>query len=135
MSALKRSNNNTVTLKASEVTDILNCFFSSIGQKLADNIPYPSRHFSDYFGDQVYPNSFFFDPVTSSEIESEIPLTPLNKAYGLYSCPICILKGANHIMSTTLAEIMNISVQSSVYPSKLKHAKVIPVQSISHSSL
>ena len=30
-------------------------------------------------------------------------------------------------MSTTLAEIMNMSVQTGVYPSKLKHAKVIPV--------
>ena len=72
-------------------------------------------------------NSFFFDPVTSPEIEFEIMLTPLNKAYGLYSCSICILKGAKHIISDTLAEIINMSVQSGVYPSKLRHAKVIPV--------
>ena len=52
-------------------------------------------------------------------------LTPLNKAYGLYSCSICILEGAKHIISDTLAEIINMSVQSGVYPSKLKHAKVI----------
>ena len=79
------------------------------------------------FGDQVYPNSFFLDPATPSEIESEILLTPLNKVYGLYSCPILILKGANHFVSATLAEIMNMSVQTGVYPSKLKHAKVSPV--------
>ena len=54
-------------------------------------------------------------------------LTPLNKAYGLYSCPIRILKGAKHIISATLVEVINMSVQSGVYPSKLKHAKVIPV--------
>ena len=30
-------------------------------------------------------------------------------------------------MSATLAEIMNMSVRTGVYPSKLKHAKVIPV--------
>ena len=71
VSALKRSNNNTVTQNPSEVTDILNRFFSSVGQTLADNIPSSNRHLSDYFGDQVYPNSFFFDPVTPSEIESE----------------------------------------------------------------
>ena len=80
------------------------------------------------FGNEACPNSFFFDPVTSPEIEFEIMLTPLNKAYGLYSCSICILKGAEHIISDTLAEIINMSVQSGVvYPSKLKHAKVIPV--------
>ena len=91
MSALKRSNNNTVTQNPSEVPDILNRFFSSVGQKLADNTPSCSRHFTDYFGDQVYPNSFFL------------------------------------IVSATLAEIMNMSVQTGVYPFKLKHAKVIPV--------
>ena len=57
------------------------------------------------FGDQVYPNSFFLDPVTPSEIESEILLTPLNKVYGLYSCPILILKGANHFVSATVARL------------------------------
>ena len=121
MSALKRSNNKTVTQNPSEVTDILNRLFSCVGhQKLANNIPSSSRHFSDYFGDQVYPNSFFFDPVTSSEIESEILLTPLNKlkVYGLYSCPIRILKRSNHIVSATLAETMNMSVQTGFYPSK-----------------
>ena len=127
MSAFKRSNSHTVTQNPSEVTDILNRFFSSVGQTLADNIPSSNRHLSDYFGDQVYPNSFFFDPVTPSEIESEILLTPLNRTYGLYSGPIRILKGANHVVSATLAEIMNMSVQTGVYPAKLKHAKVIPV--------
>lgn len=78
------------------------------------------------FGNEACPNSFFFDPVTSPEIEFEIMLTPLNQAYGLYSS-ICILKGVKHIISGTLAEIINMSVQSGVYPSKLKHAKVIPV--------
>ena len=58
-------------------------------------------------GNSACPNSFFFDLVTPSEIESEILLTPLNKTYGLYSGPIRILKGANHVVSATLAEIMN----------------------------
>ena len=48
-------------------------------------------------------------------------------AYGLYSCPICILSGANHILSGPLADIFNMSVQKGVFPSKLKEAKVIPV--------
>ena len=46
---------------------------------------------------------------------------------GLYSCPIRILKGAKHILSDILANIINLSVQTGDYPSKLKHAKIIPV--------
>ena len=83
MSALKRPNNQGVTQNPSEVSDILNRFFSSVGRKLAYNVPSSSRHFSNYFGDHVYPNSFFFDPVTApSEVESEILSTPPKKAYG-----------------------------------------------------
>ena len=128
MSALKRRSNQDITQNPSEIFNILNRS-SSVGRKLADSVPSSRRHLSDYFGHQVYPNSFFFYPVTLSEVESELS-TPLNKAYGLYSCPICILKGANHIASTTVAEIMNMSVQTGVYPSKLKHAKITPDQCI-----
>ena len=52
---------------------------------------------------------------------------PKSKPYGLYSCPIRILSGANHILSGPLADIFNMSVQKGVFPSKLKEAKVIPV--------
>ena len=105
------------------------CFLlrNNLGRGRADNLPSSSRHLSDYFWDQAYPNSFFFDPVTPSEVESEILSTPPNKAYGLYFRPTCILKGANFVVSATLADMMNMSVQIGVYPSKLKHAKVIPV--------
>ena len=51
----------------------------------------------------------------------------INKAHGLYSCPTRILRSVRHILSKPLADIMNKSVSQGVYPSKLKHAKVIPV--------
>ena len=127
LTALKRPNNKDLTQNPYELTDILNRNYTSVGRKLLKDVPSSDRHFSEYLGNDAYPNSFFFDPVTSLEIESEIMLTSLNKAYGLYSCPIRILKGAKHIISATLAEVINMSVQSGVYSSKLKHAKVIPV--------
>ena len=52
---------------------------------------------------------------------------PKNKVYGLYSCQICILSCAKHIVSGPLADIFNMSVQKGSFPSKLKEAKVIPV--------
>ena len=44
-----------------------------------------------------------------------------------HSCPIRVLKCAKSILASSLAELINVSVQSGKYPSKLKHAKVIPV--------
>ena len=97
-----------------------------MGHRLASNFPPSNRHFSEYLrGNHV--KSFFFDPVTPNEIEREILSIPLNKAHGLYSCPNRILRSARHILSIPLAKLMNLSVTSGEYPSKLKHAKVIPV--------
>lgn len=54
-------------------------------------------------------------------------LTPTNKSHGLYSCPTRLLKCSCHIISAPLATLINNSVQRGIFPSKLKHAKIIPI--------
>ena len=71
--------------------------------------------------------SFVFKPVTPIEIEAEILSIPLNKVYGLYSCPTRILKCASKIILSPLCKLINNSTEIRAYPSKLKHAKVVPV--------
>ena len=51
----------------------------------------------------------------------------MGKAYGLYSCPVRILKSACYILSKPLAEIINNSVETAIFPDRLKHAKIIPI--------
>ena len=68
-----------------------------------------------------------FKPVTAKEVELEILALPNNKSHGLYSCPTKLLKYSSTIISDILAKIVNLSVTSGSYPSKLKKAKVIPV--------
>ena len=115
-----------LTYDPKEITNVFNKHFSSVGHRLASNLPPSNRHFSEYLRGN-YEKSFFFDPVTPTEIEREILSIPLNKAHGLYSCPNRILRSARYILSYPLAKLMNLSVTSGEYPSKLKHAKVIPV--------
>ena len=62
-----------------------------------------------------------------SEVELEIIMAPSNKAHGLYSCPIRLLNCSRHIISKPLANIVNQSVCMGIFPSKLKHAKIIPI--------
>ena len=50
-----------------------------------------------------------------------------NKSYGLYSCPICLLKDSRQILGEPLAIIFNTSIESGSFPTKLKIAKVIPL--------
>ena len=85
-------------------------------------------HFSQYLPKGSTPSSSFaFNTVLPCEVEAEINLLPPNKALGLYSCPVRILKVACQTLSKPLATLLNKSVQTGLYPSKLKHAKIILV--------
>ena len=54
-------------------------------------------------------------------------LAPSGKTHGLYSCPIRMLKCSRDIIAKPLTTLFNVSVQNGRFPSKLKHAKVVPV--------
>ena len=127
VSTLQRPNNSGVTQNPAEITNIFNHYFASIGPRLARNIPSPRKNFQDYLAGTNYYKSLFFDPVSASEVDMEILATPSNKVYGLYSCPVHLLKSVRHSLSPLLAALMNKSISTGIYPHLLKHAKVIPV--------
>ena len=86
------------------------------------------KHFSDFLDDQHSEiGSFSFHPVEPINIEWETMALPSNKASGLYSCPIRVLKCEKQIISDPLAKILNISIEQGIYPQKLKIAKIIPI--------
>ena len=60
------------------------------------------------FLDPPIQSSFHFDPFVPAEVEDEIKVLPNNKAYGVYSCPVSILKLSSHIISQPLAQIVSI---------------------------
>jgi hypothetical protein len=51
----------------------------------------------------------------------------VNSNPGLYSCPSRIIKSAKHILSKPLGDIFNRSIETGIYPNKLKIAKIIPI--------
>lgn len=65
---------NEIATSPTEISNIFNKHFSYIGEKLAAKLPNSSKYFSYYLNTN---NSFFFKPVTSSEVESEINSMPL----------------------------------------------------------
>ena len=93
----------------SEISSIFSKFFSSLAPKLASKLFSTNREFTDYMSGN-FDESFFFNPVVASELETEILTIPLNKAYGLSSCPTRILRSVRHILSKPLADAMNKSV-------------------------
>ena len=95
ITALKRPGNRGISYHTFELPSILNNHFASVGPNLASKIPQSQIHFSNYLSKPSTLGSFAFQPVTASEVELEILSTPHNKAYGLFSCPIPLLKCAS----------------------------------------
>ena len=127
ISRIKRPDNN-ITTNQLEIPNILNKHFGSVGPQLASKIPHSPIHFSQYLRKDSSPSSSFaFNLVLPCEVEADINSLPPNKVLGLYSCPVRILKDASQTLSKPLAILLNKSVQSGIYLSKFKHAKIISV--------
>ena len=126
--AIKSDSSSPLVHDHFKMSNILNSHFASCGHRLAAKLPHSEKHFSDYLnGSSNTAETFVFHPVQAPEIISEILNLPQNKAYGLYSCPIRLLKSAAHILSNPLTSIINCSVKQGIYPRKLKRAKIVPI--------
>ena len=87
ITALKHPGNRGLLHLSSELPNILDSHFASVGPKLASKMPQSQIHFTDYLPKPSISGSFAFQPVTPSEVELEILSMPHNKAYRLFSCP------------------------------------------------
>ena len=69
ITALKRPGNRGLSHHSSELPNILNSHFASVGPKLASKMPHVQLHFVDYLPKPSTSGSFAFQPVTPSEVE------------------------------------------------------------------
>ena len=110
-----------VVKEASQIPNILNKHFASVGTRLASKFPPSPKHHLDYVSKCI------FEQVFPDEIRSEILSIPNDKSYGLYSSPTKLLKLSSSIIAPVLSELLNISIKSGSYPSKLKIGKITPI--------
>ena len=73
------------TNNGSEISNIFNNFFSSVGPNLASKLPSTNREFTDYMSGN-FDKSFFFNPTVTSEIEKYFPFLS-KKRTGCISVP------------------------------------------------
>ena len=120
-------NDSAVARDPSEISNIMNEHFASVGGRLAGKLASPRRHFLEYVSKSKSPSSsFFFQPVTP-RVKLEISSISNNKSYGLYSSPTKLLKLSKDIIAPINSEIFNTSVNLGIYPSKLKMSKIISI--------
>lgn len=113
--SLKDPETNELIKESLPLPNLINKHFASVGCKITSNLSTTNSKFTDYMQDIMQEKSFFFNLISREEIKHEIELIPNNKSYGLYSCPVGVLKCAKEILSEPLATIMNASVQMGKY--------------------
>ena len=114
--SLKCTRRNLVSQNPSAFPDIMNKYCSSIGHNLASKMPNSKpKRFTDYLPKLDVASSFFFNPVSPSEIDSEIMTIKLNKATGCIHSQCRILRSAKHIISQPLSMLINKSIEFGTY--------------------
>ena len=116
-----------------ETAEKLNHFFVSISNKLkADksqaSAPLDTQTLQDYVDSKIPQNTKFSIPsVKLADLVTCIKSLDATKATGLDGISPRIFKNAADIISPTLLQIINISLQSGHFPDSLKIAKIFPI--------
>ena len=128
----KKYSNNTITLKIGNeihsdpkrVAEDFNKHFSSIADTIRAKIPESDTDFRTLKNSPAY--SFFADNIHTNEVTKIInSLGP--ESAGPCSIPNTILKTVLIDICEILTKIFNLFIQTDIFPSALKTAKVVPV--------
>jgi hypothetical protein len=136
ISQLKNSNNQTLT-EAKAISNELNQFFSTIGEKLVEDLIRNNEisRSPQFYCNKVSKNSMFCNPVDKSELAKLIDRLQDKKAPGPDNISNKLVKQAASVLLDPLIHIYNLSFCTGIVPDKLKIAKVIPVFKKGDSSL
>ena len=109
-----------------KIAESFNKFFSEIGGNLAKNFPNNNSEFKNYLEEPVS-HSMFLYHTSENEISKIIESLKNTNSTGYDNLSTKFIKLSSFILAPALAKIFNLSINSGVYPSNLKIAKVIPI--------
>ena len=108
------------------ISNHFNKSFSSIAGKLVRKIPNTTKTFDSYFNKQSE-KYLFLSPILPDDAETLISTLKVDKAVGPGSIPTIILKQFKKLLSKPLANLIDLSFSTGLFPKILKEAKIIPV--------
>ena len=108
------------------IVNELNNYFCNIGQVLANKIPTSKRPYTDYLKKQIT-SSFSFSMVDSETVFKIINQFKPKSSKGLDGISMKIIKSVSAIILKPLTLLINQSLMTNTFPSKLKIAKIMPL--------
>ena len=136
---VRKTNNKTETVEALKIknlrstngNEIVNEFaryFSTVGEKLANNMPQPHCDVNSYISKVARnPKSIYLTPVSPAEVHKLICKLKPKLSSGVDDINNKLLKELNDYISGPLAQIINRSLTDGIFPEKMKQAKVVPL--------
>ena len=130
----KKTNNSSITelkngdeslTEPSDICEMLNSHFSSIGSKLASALPHGNNSFEYYITPTE--STFQLQHTTVAVVLKLIERLSPNKATGLDTISCRLLKEAAPIIASSLVSIINKSIDTGIFPLNWKIAKVFPL--------
>ena len=105
------------------IANRLHTFFTNIGPKLASQIV--TDGYSSYEDPTVH--EFSFDEIREHDVVNVIDKLPSKTSSGVDGISTNLLKDIKYLISKPLTLIINKCLETGIFPSKLKIAKVIPI--------
>ena len=109
------------------IANEFNQFFTSIGPKLSNQIKQPENLDYKSFLTKVITTEFQFTEVDENDIIKEIASLADKSSCGYDELSSILLKKITNCIKPTLALIVNQSLCTGIFPTKLKLAKVLPL--------
>ena len=114
--------------EAKIIPEAFNHHFASIGGELPSEIPEPKMQSCDYLSKTgKFTSGFRFKKIHPKSVFAILSKLKNGKANGMSMIPNKILKSAKDIISESLTDIFNASLESNTFPDDLKVAKVTPI--------
>ena len=113
-----------------EVANHFNNFFSTVAENIGKDTVYdPSDRPSliEIKKQNDCTNKFVFEKVTTDKVEKIINNINIKKATGADGIPAKLIKCSKSIIAPQITSILNMSIDQSVFPDKLKKAQVTPL--------
>ena len=118
-------NNKSVSDKT-EIACAFNNFFANIGHNVSHNVPYTNRDFQSYLPNHNA-QSIFFTPVIPADILSITAKLKPKTSYGVDGISTKLLTKTIDKIINPITHIVNLTLETGIFPTELKCAKVIPI--------
>ena len=136
---IRKSNNKTEVIEKLKIDNLYEFngqriseefakYFATIGKSYANNMQKPKTDLKNYLKHiPAQPKSLFLNPTTESEIAKLIDKLPPKRSSGIDGLDNTILKEIKPYIVGPLCNIFNKSLETGVFPERMKTAKVVPL--------